>query len=87
MSGDPYEEAAEHLSRAGEAAARRRARRAAWIKRAEAEGRWGELEQLRDLVRRLTEAYRNEGGSGSCDHALLREALQAVEAMPPPPWE
>lgn len=48
---------------------------------------WGEVEQLRDLVRRLTDAYAQEYGSGGCNHALLREALAAVEAMPPPPWD
>ena len=83
---DPYDAMEEHARLADQADAERRAKRAAWIKRAR-RGRWGEVEQLRDLVRRLTAAYAHEYGSGSCNHALLCEALAAVEAMPPPPWD
>jgi len=81
---DPYDQLAESERRAGEADARRSARRAAWIRRAEADGRWGEVERLRDLVRRLAGAYQATGAPNS---DLLREALDAVRAMPPPPWE
>ena len=84
---DPYDAMEEHARLADQADAERRAKRAAWIKRARRARRWGEVEQLRDLVRRLTDAYAQEYGSGSCNHALLREALAAVEAMPPPPWD
>ena len=83
----PYDAMEEHARLADQADAERRAKRAAWIKRARRAGRWGEVEQLRDLVRRLTDAYAQEYGSGSCNLDLLREALAAVEAMPPPPWD
>ena len=81
---DPYDVMEEHARLADRADAERRARRAAWIKRARRAGRWGEVDQLRDLVRRLTAAY-EVAGADNLD--LLREALAAVEAMPPPPWE
>lgn len=81
---DPYDQLAESERRAGEADARRSARRAAWIRRAKADGRWGEVERLRDLVRRLAGAYQ---ATGACHTELLREALDAVRAMPPPPWD
>lgn len=84
---DPWDIMEEHERLAAEEDARRRNRRDDWIRRAKSAGQWGEVEQLRDLVRRLTDAYAQEYGSGSCNHALLREALAAVEAMPPPPWD
>lgn len=81
---DPWDIMEERVRLADRADAERRARRAAWIKRARRAGRWGEVDQLRDLVRRLTAAY-EVAGADNLD--LLREALAAVEAMPPPPWE
>lgn len=80
---DPWDVLEEHARLADRADAERRARRAAWIKRARRAGRWGEVEQLRDLVRRLTASY--QAGADNMD--LLREALATVEAMPPPPWD
>lgn len=62
----------------------RNARREACILVLQDAGEWSEIDMLRDLVRRLTSAYRN---SYCQDMALLREALAAVDAMPPPPWE
>ena len=81
---DPWDIMEEHARLADRADAERSARRAAWIKRARRAGRWGEVEQLRDLVRRLTAAYEV---AGPCNMDLLREAIAAVDAMPPPPWE
>lgn len=81
---DPYDAMEERARLADRADAERRARRADWIRRARRSGAWTEIEQLRDLVRRLAAAYRV---SDPCNLDLLCEALAAVEAMPPPPWE
>lgn len=45
------------------------------------------LAYVAGVARGRSGAYAQEYGSGSCNHALLREALAAVEAMPPPPWD
>ena len=84
---DAYDKMEEGWIMTGMRDRERRSRREACILVLQDAGEWSEVEQLRDLVRRLTEAYSNEYGSGSCNHDLLREALAVVDAMPHPPWE